>query len=91
MGWATDNEFAAPLGDQDDFVLTADAARLRVSFRAIGNLGQLVAENPAEDVCVMFQSDFRLVAQSDDHEEGGITYRFETWRRPASQPTTRPD
>jgi hypothetical protein len=49
----TYNAFAAPLHDRENFVLTADAAPLRTGFRAIGNLAQLVTENPGEDVWVI--------------------------------------
>jgi dihydrofolate reductase len=33
-----------------------------------------------------FRNEFRLNVRSEDHQEGGITYRFETWqrRRPTS-------
>jgi dihydrofolate reductase len=29
----------------------------------------------------VFRSEFRLKVRSDDRQEGGITYRFETWQR----------
>ena len=28
-----------------------------------------------------YQADFELESQSADHQEGGVTYRFETWQR----------
>jgi hypothetical protein len=28
-----------------------------------------------------YETEFQLAAQSDDRQEGGITYRFETWKR----------
>jgi len=28
-----------------------------------------------------YRADFELKTESDDHQEGGVTYRFETWRR----------
>jgi dihydrofolate reductase len=114
MGGATYNEFAAPLHERENFVLTADPAPLRQGFRAIGSLDRLGAENPGEDIWVIggatvyaetiaeaddllltqvvgdfhctkffppYKSEFRLVARSDDHQDGETTYSFETWRR----------
>ncbi len=119
MGWVTYNEFAAPLHDRENFVLTSDSAPLRTGFRAVGDLDQLVAENPGEDIWVIggakvyaetiaeadellltqvfgdfnctkffppYQTEFRLVAHSDDRQDGATTYRFETWQRRASRP-----
>jgi dihydrofolate reductase len=34
-----------------------------------------------------FADDFRLSLRGDDREEGGIVYRFETWRRLTDMPT----
>jgi dihydrofolate reductase len=114
MGWATYNEFAAPLHDRDNFVLTARSGSLREGFRSIGSLDQLAADHPDEDIWVIggatvyaetigeaeellltqvvgdfdctkffppYQADFELAAQGQDRQEGGITYRFETWQR----------
>jgi dihydrofolate reductase len=53
MGRATYNEFAAPLHERDNFVLTAGNGPLRPGFRPIGSLDQLVTENPHEDVWVI--------------------------------------
>jgi dihydrofolate reductase len=53
MGWATCNEFAAPLHKRENFVLTTGPGPLRTGFRAIDSLDQLVTENPAEDVWVI--------------------------------------
>jgi len=53
MGRATYNEFAAPLHERENFVLTATPGSLRTGFEAIGSLDQLVAENPHEDVWVI--------------------------------------
>ena len=38
MGWATYNEFAAPLHGRENFVLTTGPGPLRTGFRAIGTL-----------------------------------------------------
>src|ERR1700728_5209049 len=38
MGWATYNEFAAPLHNRDNYVLTADSGSLRTGFRPISSL-----------------------------------------------------
>ena len=53
MGWATYNEFAAPLHQRENFVLTADSEPLRKGFRAVGSLDQLAAAHPGEDVWVI--------------------------------------
>jgi dihydrofolate reductase len=53
MGWATYNEFAAPLHERENFVLTSDPAPLRQGFRTIGSLDRLVAENPSQDIWVI--------------------------------------
>jgi dihydrofolate reductase len=123
MGWATYNEFAAPLHERDSFVLTAGPGSLRPGFRAIGSLDQLVTEHPDEDVWVIggaavyaetiteadellltqvagdfhctkffppYQTDFQVATQSDDHQDGGTHYRFETWRRIAPTPESSP-
>ncbi len=119
MGRATYNEFAAPLHERENFVLTTASEPLRTGFRAVGSLDQLVADHPDEDVWVIggatvyaetiaeaeelaltqvvgdfhctkffppYQAAFRLAAHGDDRQDGGITYRFETWRRLASKP-----
>ena len=53
MGRATYNEFATPLHERENFVLTTHPGPLRTGFRAIGSLDQLVAEDPGEDVWVI--------------------------------------
>ncbi len=53
MGRATYSEFAAPLHERDNFVLTTGPEPLREGFRPIGSLDQLVTENPGEDVWVI--------------------------------------
>jgi dihydrofolate reductase len=53
MGWATYNEFAAPLHARDNFVLMDGPGSLRTGFRAIGSLAQLAIENPDEDIWVV--------------------------------------
>ena len=53
MGGATYNEFAAPLHERENFVLTARTGPLRTGFRAVGSLDQLVAAHPDEDVWVI--------------------------------------
>jgi dihydrofolate reductase len=121
MGWATYNEFAAPLHDRENFVLTAESGRLRRGFRAVGSLDQLVSAQPDEGIWVIggaavfaetiaeadellltqvvgdfhctkffppYRDSFRLATQGDDRQEEGITYRFETWCRLASNPTS---
>jgi dihydrofolate reductase len=53
MGWATYNEFAAPLHGRENFVLTADSGRLRTGFLPVGSLDQLATEHPDEDIWVI--------------------------------------
>ena len=117
MGRATYNEFAAPLHERENFVLTAHPGPLRTGFRAISSLDQSVAENPGEDIWIIggatvfadtiaeadellltqvfgdfdctkffppYQADFRLAAQDGERQDNEIAYRFETWKRLAS-------
>jgi len=53
MGRATYDEFAAPLHERENFVLTRGTAPLHAGFRAIGSLDQLVVEHPGEDIWVI--------------------------------------
>lgn len=53
MGSATYNEFAAPLHERENFVLTADPGPLRAGFGAVGSLDQLVADHPDKDIWVI--------------------------------------
>jgi dihydrofolate reductase len=38
-----------------------------------------------------YETEFRLATQADDREEGGITYRFETWQHVQSKPKDSAD
>jgi dihydrofolate reductase len=53
MGWATYNEFAAPLHGRENFVLSTKSEPLRAGFRAVGGLDQLRAAHPDEDIWVI--------------------------------------
>jgi dihydrofolate reductase len=53
MGWATYDEFAAPLHARVNFVLTRDGTPLRTGFRSVDTLSRLVKEHPDEDVWVI--------------------------------------
>jgi len=53
MGRATYNEFAAPLHERENFVLTTHPGPLRTGFRAVGSLDELIAEKPEEDIWVI--------------------------------------
>lgn len=53
MGSATYQEFAAPLHGRENFVLSTHSGLLRTGFRAVGDLDQLVAEHPDEDIWVI--------------------------------------
>ena len=53
MGRATYNEFASPLHDRENFVLTRNPAPLRTGFQAVASLDQLVADHPEQDTWVI--------------------------------------
>jgi dihydrofolate reductase len=53
MGRATHDEFAAPLHDRENFVLSTHPGPLRAGFRTVGSLHQLRASHPEEDVWVI--------------------------------------
>jgi dihydrofolate reductase len=53
MGWMTYTEFAAPLHGRVNYVVSRTQEALRRGFRSIGNLGQLHAEHPREDIWVI--------------------------------------
>src|ERR1700722_9670909 len=53
MGGATYKEFAAPLHERENFVLTSDSGRLRTGFQAVGSLDQLATDHPGEDIWVI--------------------------------------
>jgi dihydrofolate reductase len=113
MGRATYEEFAAPLHDRENFVLTTRPDQLRDGFRAVTDLDQFHLEHGAEDVWVIggaavyaaaihdadellltqvfgdfrcttffppYRDEFVRASQSEEHEDGGVAYRFEVWR-----------
>jgi dihydrofolate reductase len=117
MGRATYDEFAAPLHDRENYVLSTTTTPLRAGFEAVADLQQLGTAHPGEDVWVIggatvyqetiadaeellltqvlkdfhctkffppYQAAYARKDHSPDHEEGGIGYRFETWRRRAT-------
>jgi dihydrofolate reductase len=53
MGWATYNEFAAPLHGRENFVLTTHTGPLRTGFRAVDSLDRLAAAHPDDDIWVI--------------------------------------
>ena len=114
MGWTTYTEFASPLHDRENFVLSTHPDATRGGFRAVESVDQLIAEHTGQDVWIIgggavytrtiasadellltqvngdfkctkffppYESDFRLTTKSDDHVDGGVRYRFETWQR----------
>jgi dihydrofolate reductase len=114
MGRATYTEFATPLHDRENFVLTTRSGPLRAGFLAVGSLDQLAEDHPDQDIWVIggarvyeetilegqellltqvagdfqctkffpaYQAEFRLAAHDDARQEGGVSYRFETWQR----------
>jgi dihydrofolate reductase len=113
MGRATYDEFAAPLHDRENFVLSTTTSPLRKGFQVVASLAELCAAHPGEDVWVIggavvyaetitradellltqvkgafgctkffppYRTAFALQTRSEEHQEGGVTYRFETWR-----------
>jgi dihydrofolate reductase len=53
MGWATYNEFSAPLHGRDNYVLTVDQTPLRSGFHPIASLADLMESHADEDVWVI--------------------------------------
>ncbi len=53
MGRATYEEFAAPLHDRENFVLSTTSRSLRDGFQVVTSLDGLVAAHPGEDVWVI--------------------------------------
>lgn len=53
MGWATYNEFAAPLHGRENFVLSTKSEPLRTGFKPVGGIEQLRAAHPDEDIWVI--------------------------------------
>jgi dihydrofolate reductase len=53
MGWATYNEFSAPLHGRDNYVLTRDESRLRTGFQPVATLADLMKSHPNKDVWVI--------------------------------------
>jgi dihydrofolate reductase len=53
MGRATYNEFATPLHERENFVLTADSGPLRTGFQAVANLAQLAKDHPGDDIWII--------------------------------------
>jgi dihydrofolate reductase len=53
MGRATYDEFAAPLHDRENYVLTRATTPLRTGFAAIADLEELRVAHPAEDIWVI--------------------------------------
>jgi dihydrofolate reductase len=114
MGGATYVEFAQPLHQRTNFVLTTRPDALREGFEPIASLDQLRSEQPGEEIWVIggagvfattiaradelyltqvlddfhctkffpaYRDQFTRFDEGDTHEEGGVSYRFEKWRR----------
>jgi dihydrofolate reductase len=113
MGWATYTEFAAPLHDRDNYVLTRDGTdSLRPGFVPVRDLDDLGTRHPGQDVWVIggaavyantisqadelfitqvladfhctkffppYQDRFTLASESENHQDGGVIYRFQIW------------
>ena len=73
--------------DQDIWVIGGAT----VYAETIGEADELLLTQVVGDFdCTKFfppyQTDFQLVVQGEDRQEGGITYRFETWQRHQAKP-----
>ena len=82
------DELVADHPDQDVWVLGGAT----VYAETIGETGELLLTQVVGDFdCTKFfppyQADFQLAAHGEDRQEGGITYRFETWQRLLAEPT----
>jgi dihydrofolate reductase len=53
MGWATYNEFSAPLHGRKNYVMTRDQRPLRSGFAPVAALDDLTKSHPDEDVWVI--------------------------------------
>jgi dihydrofolate reductase len=53
MGRATYDEFATPLHDRENYVLSSTSAPLRKGFRIVASIDQLTGTHPGEDVWVI--------------------------------------
>jgi len=114
MGRSTYDEFASPLHDRENYVLTHDdTVPLRDGFVAVPSLDDLRARVPDGDVWVIggaavyaatigqadelfltrvladfdctkffppFEDGFTLTSEGEEHEDGGVRFRFQTWR-----------
>ena len=113
MGRATYAEFAGPLENRRNVVLTTSTSTLRPGFERAGDPAGFFADHQADDVWVIggaavyastigradelvltqvlqdfqctkffpaYQEAFVRTDQSALQEEGGVAYRFETWR-----------
>ncbi len=114
MGRATYEEFATPLHERENFVMTSSKSPMRAGFRSVSGLAQVRTACPDDDVWVIggsavynetiadadellltqvdgdfhctkffpaYEDAFALRTRDGDHEERGITYRFEVWSR----------
>ena len=71
----------------DDIWVIGGAAVFAATIAQVGEL--YLTQILADFHCTKFFPDYRdafaLFDQSEDHEEGGVTYRFERWRRSGPQ------
>jgi dihydrofolate reductase len=67
MGWATYSEFAAPLHQRENYVLSRDSTPLRRGFQPVANLAAVAAGHPAKDIWVIGGA--RVYAQTIDEAD----------------------
>ena len=114
MGRATYDEFAAPLHERNNYVLTRSTDQLRDGFQPVHDFDVLADGHRSDDIWVIggalvfaltmaradelyitqvladfdctkffpdYDDEFALFDQGDEQQEGGVSYRFERWRR----------
>jgi dihydrofolate reductase len=82
------DQLAALQPDEDIWVIGG----AMVYAETIGEAEELLLTQVVGDFgCTKFfppyQPEFQLLSHGDDHREGSVTYRFETWQRIRSVPT----
>ena len=114
MGRPTYEEFAAPLHDRDNYVLTRSTEPLRDGFQPVHDFDEFADAHSSDDIWVIggalvfartmaraeelfitqvladfdctkffpdYEDDFAIFDRGDEQQEGGVSYRFERWRR----------
>ena len=67
MGWATYREFASPLHQRENYVLSRDPTPLRNGFQPVANLAAVADGHPGQDIWVIGGA--RVYAQTIDESD----------------------